>query len=126
MKRRQVIDIPLMPITPGVGSPTIIPSVATTPGMPVPTMSPAQDGLATTTVLDTPAMAPAVTEMEHKLSMPETVLSVHPSTNESQLGASYLNNCVHQVVQNTNVSVCSSDSCAQENFKSPLNEKLYD
>ena len=58
-------------------------------------MTQAQGALAVTTVLDTPAMAPAATEMEHELSIPETVLPVHPSTNESQLGASYLNNYIH-------------------------------
>ena len=46
--------------------------------------------------------------------------------NESQLDASYLNNCIHLIIQNTNVSVYSSDSYAQENLKSLLNEKLND
>ena len=122
-RRRQVSGIPPMPIILGEPSPTIIPSVATTSGMPVPKTTPVQEALATTTVLDSPVMAPAATEMEHKLLIPETILPVHPSTNESQLGASYLNNCVHQVVQSTNVSLCSSDSYAQENLKCLLNEK---
>ena len=113
-----------MPITLGVASPTIIPSVVTTPGTPVTITTPTQEAVATTTVLDTPANAPAVTEMEHELSVPETVLPVHPSTNESQLGASYLNICVHQVVQNTNVSTCSSDSYTQENLKKSSKQKV--
>ena len=74
-------------------------SVAATPDRPVTVTTPAQEALASTTVLDTPAMA------EQELSVPETILPVHPATNESQLGASYLNSCIHQVVQNTNVSV---------------------
>ena len=64
--------------------------------------------------------------VEQELSVPETILSVHPATNESQLGASYLNIHVHQVVQNTNVSMCSSHSYMQESLKSLLNEKLND
>ena len=32
------------------------------------------------------------TFLEQELSVPETILPVHPATNESQLGASYLNN----------------------------------
>ena len=117
MRRRQVTGILPMPITPDVASPTIIPTAAITLGMPVTLMTPAQEALATTTVLDTPAMAPAATEMEHELSIPETVLLVHPFTNESQLGASFLNNHIHQVVQNTNVSVCSSDSYTKKILK---------
>ena len=66
--------------------------------------TPTQEAPTATTVLDTSAM------VEQKLPVPETVLPVHPSTNESLLGASYLNNHVHQVIPNTNVSVCSSDS----------------
>ena len=66
----QVTGIPPTAITLGVASPTIIPSMATTPGMPVTTMMPTQEALAATAVLDTPAMASAATEMEHKLSIP--------------------------------------------------------
>ena len=124
-RRRQVTGIPPKPITLGLASPTMNPSLAIIPGMPVTITTPAQEALAATTVLDTPAMAPEATEMEHMLSIPETVMAVHPSTNQSQLGA-YLNNCVHQVTQNTNVSICSSDSYTQENLKSLLNEKLND
>ena len=119
-RRRQVTGIPPMPITPGVASPTIIPHVATTLGMPVAIMTQAQEALAATTVLDTPAM------VEQELSVPETILPVHSATNESQLVAPYLNDCTHQVIPNTNVSMCSSDSYAQENLKSLLNEKLND
>ena len=61
-------------------------------------------------------MSPAAIETEHELSVPETILPVYPSRSESQLGALYLNKHIHQVVQNTNVSVCSSDSYEQENL----------
>ena len=81
--------------------------MATTLDTPVTITTLTQEALDATTVLHTPAMATAATETEHELSVPETILSVHPSTNESQLGASNLNNHVHQVVQNTNVSMCS-------------------
>ena len=47
---------------------------------------------------------------------------MQPTTNESQLGASYLNNCIHQVVQNTSISMCSSNSYAHENL---TNDKIY-
>ena len=83
--RRQVTGIPPMPITLGVASCTIILSAATTPGMPVTTMAPAEEALAATTFLDTPAIPPDATEMEHGLSVPETVLLVHTSTNENQV-----------------------------------------
>ena len=80
-------------------------------------MTPAQKALAVTTVLDTPAIltpptltAPVATEAEHELSVPETVLLAQPATNESHVGASYLNSCVQQVVQNACISVCSSQS----------------
>ena len=63
-----------------------------------------------------------ITETEHELS----VLSAQPTTNESHLGASYLNNHTHQVVQNTSISVCNSDSYAHKNFKSLLYEKVND
>ena len=108
--------------------------------MPVTTVVPAQKALAFTTVPDTQAilMPPAlttptatnlatITETEHEFSVPGTVLAAKPTTNESQLGASYLTNHIHQVVQNTNVSMCSSNSYAQENLKnlkSLLDEKL--
>ena len=109
-RRRQVTGILPKSITLGVESLTIIASMVTTLGMPVTIMTPAQEALAFTTVLDTPAM------VEQELSVPETVLQVHQTTNESHLGASYLNNHIHQVAQNTNVPVCSSDSYAQENL----------
>ena len=88
--------------------------------MPMTILNPAQEALATTTVLDTPFM------VEQELSVPETILPVHPATNASQLGASYLNNCIHWVIPNTNVFMCSSDLYAQENLKTLLNEKLND
>ena len=113
-----------MPITPGVASPTIVPTVATAPGMPVTSTTPAQEALAATTVLDTQEIVPAAAETEHELSLPETILPIHPSTNENQLGASYLNNHIHQVVPNTNASLCSSDSDAHKDLISLLDEKL--
>ena len=117
-RKRQVIGIPPALITPGAASPTIIPSMAATLGMPVTTRSPVQVVLAI--VLNTPA------RVEQKLSIPETILPVTTTNNESQLGALYLNNHVHQVIPDTNVSVCSSDSYSQENLKILLNEKLND
>ena len=117
-RRRQVTSILPTPINLGAASPTIIPNVATTLGTPVTITTQAQEALAATTVLDTPAM------VEQELSVPETILPVHLAPNESQLGASYLNNCIHQVVPHTNVSLCSSDSYAQENLKTLVNEKL--
>ena len=111
-RRRQVTGIPTMPITLGVASPTVMPSAATTMGMPVTTTTPAQEAMAVTTVLDTPAIvmppiltASSVSETEHELSVPDTTLPVQPAINESQLGASYLNNCIHQVVHNTSISM---------------------
>ena len=102
-------------------------------------MTQAQEAMAVTTVPDalkimmpptltTPAASnlATITGTKHELSLPETVLPVQPTTNESQLGVSYLNNHIHQVVQNKNVSVCSSNSYAQENLKSLLDEKLND
>ena len=45
-------------------------------------------------------------------------------TTEGQLGASYVNNQSQHVVHNdSNISVCSSDSEAQENLKSLFNER---
>ena len=67
-----------------------------------------------------------ITEIEHDLSVPETVLLTQLTTNESQLGASYLNNNIHHVVRNTSISMCSSNSHAQQNLKSLLDEKLND
>ena len=55
-RRRQVTGILPMPIPLGVTSPTIILSVATTLDMPVTIMTPTQEALAATTVLDMPAM----------------------------------------------------------------------
>ena len=135
-RRRQVTGIPLMPITLGVASPSKVPAAATAPDTPVTTMSPAQEALAVTTVpvpataatmpptLTTPAATncATITETDHELSVPETILLAQPTTNESQFGASYLNNCVHQVVQITSTSMCSSHADAQKNLKSHLNE----
>ena len=76
--RNQVTRISPIPITPGAARPTIIQSVAATPGTPVTITIPIQEALATIIVLDTQAM------VEQELSVPETVLPVHPATNESQ------------------------------------------
>ena len=103
IRRRQFTSIPSMPIHLGAASPIIIPSVAETPGMPVTITSPGQEALA-----EVPKTAPPVTT----------------ANNESQLGASYQNNHIHQVIPNNNVPVCSSDSFAQENLKTLLNERL--
>ena len=92
-----------MPISQDVASPTIILSIATNLGMSATTMTPAQEAPAATRVLDTPAT------IEKELSVPKTILPVHPAINESLLGTTHLNNCVHQVIPNTNVSMCSSD-----------------
>ena len=88
--------------------------------MPVTITTPAHEALAATTVLDNLAM------VEQDLLVPETVLPVHPAANESQLGASYLNNSVHQVIPNINVAVCISVSYAEENLQHFLNENLND
>ena len=90
----------------GATIPTIVPSVAATPSMPVTIASLIQEALAA--VLDTPAM------VGQELSVPETILSVTTANNISQLGGSYLNNCIHQVIPSNNVSLCSSGSFAQE------------
>ena len=107
-------------ITPGVANPTTIPSVATVLGMPVTIMTQAQEALAATIVLNTPAM------VEQELSVQESILPVHPAANKSQLGVSYLDNRTHQVIQNTNVSMCRLDLYTQENLKTLLIEKLND
>ena len=53
-----------------------------------------------------------------------SALPVMTASNESQLGASYLNNCAHHTTPNNNISVCSSDHFAQENLNSALTERL--
>ena len=63
---------------------------------------------------------------EQELSVPKTVLPAATMNNTSQLGGSYLNSCVNQVIPNNNISLCSSDSFAQENLKTLLNERLND
>ena len=57
--------------------------------------------------LTTPAATnlATITEAEHELSVPETVLLAEPTRNESQLDVSYLNSHVHQVVK-IKVSLC--------------------
>ena len=104
-----------MPITLDVASPTIVSTAATTPNMPVTTMAPATTNLTT------------ITETEHEVSVPETMsYQSQPTTNKSQLDVSYLNNHAHQVVQNTSISMCSSNSYAQRNLKSLPDERLND
>ena len=51
-----------------------------------------------------------------------TVIPVQPPIAESQPGGSYINN--PQVHDSSNISVCSSDSDAQENLRSHLNDKV--
>ena len=60
--------------------------------MPVTIMTSAQEALAITSVINTPVM------IEQELSVPETVLPATTANNESQLGALYLNNGIHQVI----------------------------
>ena len=107
-----------MPMNLGATSPTVMASMAANPGMPVTNTHPGQETL--TMALD----APAVEEWE--LSVPETALPATTASNESQLGASFLNNCAHQTTPNNNISMCSSDSFSQENVKSALTERLND
>ena len=83
-----------MPITLGAASPTIIPSKAATPDMPVTTTCPVQEALSA--AHNTPAM------VEQELSVPEAILPVTTSNNESQLGALYLNNHVHLLNEKLN------------------------
>ena len=67
---------------------------------------------------------PAETEPQPPAGL-ETVLSMQSATTESQLCASYIENHSQQVAHdNSNISVCSSDSEAQENLKSLFNERL--
>ena len=58
--------------------------------------------------------------------MPETTQPATTTNNKSQLGAFYLNSHIQQVIPNSNISMHSSDSFAQENLKTLLNEKLND
>ena len=44
--------------------------------------------------------------VEQELSIPETILLVHPATNKSQSDPSYLNNCIHQVFK-IRMSLCA-------------------
>ena len=114
----QVTSVPPTVITLGAASPTIVPSVATTLGMPVTVTSPVQEALAT--AVNTTAL------VQQELSVPETILPVTSANNESQLGGSYLHNHLNQAISSNNVSVCSSDSFAQENLKTLLNKRLND
>ena len=86
-------------------------------------------GMARPTIgTDAPAVAmppaPVETELQPP-AVPETVLPMQSPTAESHLGASYINNQSQQVTQeNSNISVCSTDSEVQENLKSLLHERL--
>ena len=106
-------------MTLGVARYTIVPIAVTALDTPKITMAPAQEDLAITTAPDTPAIVmppvltnPAatnlatITETEYELSVSETALPAQPTTNEGKLGASYLNNYIHQVVQ-MQVSLCA-------------------
>ena len=103
-RRRQVTGIPPTPMMTGMASPI------------------------TNTDIPTVTMQPAPVETMLDPSVPETVLSMQlPIVERSQLGASYIINHNQQVCHdNTNILVCSSDSNAQENFKSHFNERLND
>ena len=60
-----------------------------------------------------------------KCAIAHCVPPMRSFTAESQLGASYINNQSQQVTQdNSNISVCSTDSEVQENHKSLLHERL--
>ena len=105
-----------MPITLGAASPTVLQSMAANPGMPVTNANTAQKVSAM--VLD------AQTVKEWEMSVPETTLPATTASSESQLGASYINNCTHHTSPSNTISVCSSDSFAQENLTSVLTERL--
>ena len=116
--RRQVTSIPPAPITLGAASPTFIPSVAANPGTSVTNTNPAKE--ASTAALNAPTVE------EWKLLAAETALPATTASNESQLGASYLNNHAHHTSPSNKISVCSSVSFAQENLKIVLTERLND
>ena len=65
--------------------------------MPVTIMTQVQEALATTSVLDTPAM------VEQELSVPKTGLPATTANNESQLGALYC--CITFFYQLINIAV---------------------
>ena len=80
-------------------------------------------------ITDDPAVTllPAPVETELKPQVPETVLPMQSHIVNSQLGASYINNQSQQVAHNnTNISICNSNSDAQENLKSHFNKRLND
>ena len=83
-------------------------------------------------VICTDALAETIlpTPVETELQPPavlETALPMQLPTPESQLGASYINYQNQQVAHNnSNISVSSSGSEAQETHKSLLNERLND
>ena len=76
---------------------------------------------------DAPTMTipPAPVETMLEPPVPETVIPMQLPIVESQLVSSYISNHNQQACHNnTNISVCSSDSNAQENLKSHFNERL--
>ena len=79
----------------------------------------------------TVTMLPAPTKTKPQPhAVPETVLPMQLPTTESHLGASYINDQSQQVTHNnSNISVCSSNSDAQENLKSlfikRVNDQIY-
>ena len=107
-RRRQVTSIPPTPIILGARGITVIPSVAAILGMPETTVTQTQEVLATTTDLGTP------TRVDQEVSMPETTQPARNAKNKSQLGVSYLNSHFQQVIPNSNIYVCSSDSFMQK------------
>ena len=103
-KRRHVTGITPIPLMVGMTSPAI------GTGAPAVAMPPAP--------VETKLQPPAVSETTSPIQSPTT---------ESQLGASHINSQSQQVVNdNSNISVCSLDSEAQQNLKSLFNERLND
>ena len=89
-------------------------------GTPETIVTQAQEVLAKTKELGTP------TRVDQEVSVPETAQPATTTNNKNQLGASYLISYIQQVITNSNISVCSSDSFVQENLKTLLNKKLND
>ena len=107
-----------MLITSGATGPTVIPSAAATSGMPETIVTQAQEDLATTTNVGTPA------RVDQEVSVREATQPATTANNKSQLGALYIDSNVN--IPNSNISVCSSDSFTHEYLKMLLNRNLND
>ena len=94
-------DIPPTPVTMGTATPAIATDAKATPMLPV--------------------SVKAVLELTMPVPVTVTVILVQPPMAESQLGGFYINNL--QVHDSSNISMCSSDSDAQENLKSHFNDR---